>query len=260
MPFSFPFSAKGSTVYALHVADGSEIETRVVGGPSLSVYVGSGKERFGACTARREPARLAAGSLPILETGYTDGNGVRFHEESFVGRALGARSVVSFVRITADARHARAASTVRLVPWRTLARIAPARLGAGDRARLIVSHGANFTDGAMRWHVAAGTTRTFYAEWLHAPSVARYLHATPAAYHGARGIVVRFWRSRLDAGATFDVPEPAVQDAERGVLTQLISYGWRYSIGNPYEELSYAESLDAAEVSARRNDRSWVRR
>ena len=39
-------------------------------------------------------------------------------------------------------------------------------------------------------------------------------------------------------------------DAERGILTQLIAFGWRYSIGNPYEELSYAESLDAAEVAA----------
>ncbi|HVW90142.1 MAG TPA: hypothetical protein VHC01_11815, partial [Gaiellaceae bacterium] len=34
------------------------------------------------------------------------------------------------------------------------------------------------------------------------------------------------------------------------ILTQVISYGWRYSIGNPYEELSYAESLDAAEIAA----------
>ena len=41
-----------------------------------------------------------------------------------------------------------------------------------------------------------------------------------------------------------------MQNAERGILTQLIAYGWRYSIGNPYEELSYAESLDAAEVAA----------
>src|SRR5215831_14633205 len=82
VPLSFPFSAKGSTVYALHVADGSEIETRVVGGPSFSVYVGSGTERFGACASRRVPARLAAGSLPVLETGYTDGNGVRYRQES----------------------------------------------------------------------------------------------------------------------------------------------------------------------------------
>ncbi len=250
MPFSFPFTSNGSTVYALHVADGSELDTRVVGGPSLSVYVGSGGERFGSCTTRRQPARLVAGNLPILRTGYTDENGVRYRQESFVGRALGARSVVSFVRLTVDARHAPEAATVRLVASPSLTRIAPARLGARGRARLIVSRGANFSGGAMRWRVPAGTTRTLYAEWLLAPSVARYLHATPAAYRAARATVVGFWRSRLDAGATFDVPEPAVQDAERGVLAQLIAYGWRYSIGNPYEELSYAESLDAAEVAA----------
>ena len=250
VPLSFPFSSRGSTVYALHVADGSEIESRVVGGPSLSLYVGSGRERFGSCAARRRPAGLAAGYLPVIETGYTDANGVRYRQESFVGRALGARSVVSFVRLIADARHARRAATVRLVPWRTLTRIAPARLGANGRARLIVSRGANFDGRAMRWRVPAGATRTIYAEWLHGPSVAHYLHATPAAYDRARATVVRFWRSRLDAGATFDVPEPAVEDAERGVLTQLIAYGWRYSIGNQYEELSYAESLDAAEVAA----------
>jgi hypothetical protein len=250
VPLSFPFSSKGSTVYALQVADGSEIESRVVGGPSLSVYVGSGSERFGSCASRRQPARLAAGYLPVLETRYADENGVRYRQESFVGRTFGARSVVSFVRLTVDTLDAREPATVRLVPWRTLVRIAPARLGAGGRARLIVSRGANYSGGAMVWRVPAGTTRVIYAEWLHAPSAAHYLHATPAAYDAARATVVRFWRSRLAAHAMFDVPEPAVQDAERGVLAQLIAYGWRYSIGNQYEELSYAESLDAAEVAA----------
>src|SRR5205823_9985816 len=76
------------------------------------------------------------------------------------------------------------------------------------------------------------------------------LHATPRAYDAARATVVRFWRSKLSAGTTFSVPERAVQSAERGMLAQLIAYGWRYSIGNPYEELSYAESLDSAEVAA----------
>lgn len=250
LPLSFPFTSHGSTVFALHVADGSEIETRAAGGPSVSVFVGPGDERYGSCASRLRPARLAWGYLPILETAYADENGVRYRQESFVGRALGARSVVSFVRLTVDARRARKASTVRLVPWRSLERIAPARLGAGGRARLIVSSGANFRRGAMRWAVRPGTTRTIYAEWLHAPSAAHYLRATPAAYKRARATVVRFWRSKLGTAATFDVPEPAVENAERAVLTQLIAYGWRYSIGNQYEELSYAESLDAAEVAA----------
>jgi len=72
VPLSFPFTPHGSTVFALHVADGSEIITRRVGGPSLSIYVGSGSERYGSCSARLVPAKLAQGYLPILETSYTD--------------------------------------------------------------------------------------------------------------------------------------------------------------------------------------------
>jgi hypothetical protein len=254
LPLSYPFSSYGSTVYALHVADGSEIVTRRVGGPSLSIYVGSGKERYGSCAARLRPARLAEGYLPILETSYTDAGGVRYRQESFVGRAYGkvygARSIISFVRLDVDATRASRGATVRLVPWRLLTHSAPDRLALKGRARLIVSDGAEFAGGTVRYRVPRGETQTIYAEWLNAPSDARYLHANETAYDQARQTVATFWQSRLDQGASYEVPEPAAQDAERAILTQLISYGWRYSIGNPYEELSYAESLDAAEVAA----------
>ncbi len=252
LPLSFPFTSYGSTVFALHVADGSEIVTRRIGGPSLSVYVGSGSERYGSCPTRLQPARLAEGYLPILQTSYTDGAGVRYRQESFVGRAYGkygARSVISFVRLVVDARSASRGATVRLVPWRRLTHSAPDRLALGAQTRLIVSDEPEFVDGVVRYRVPAGETQTIYAQWLNAPSDARYVRATAAAYDTARATVARFWQSRLDEGATFDVPEPPVANAERGILTQLIAYGWRYSVGNPYEELSYAESLDAAEVA-----------
>ncbi len=253
IPLSFPFTSYGSTVFALHVADGSEVVTRRVGGASLGVYVGDGRERYGSCRARLQSARLADGYLPIVETSYTDAAGVRYRQESFVGRAYGAygaRSVISFVRLVVDARSASRGATVRLVPSRRLAHTAPDRLALGSQTRLIVSDEPDFVDGVVRYYVPAGELQTIYADWLNAPSDARYVHATAAAYDTARSTVAGFWQSRLDTGATFNVPEPAVQNAERGVLTQLIAYGWRYSIGNPYEELSYAESLDAAEVAA----------
>jgi hypothetical protein len=253
VPLSYPFTSYGSPMYALHVADGSEIITRRVGGPSLQIFVGgAGKERYGSCLARLRPARLAQGHLPILQTAYEDGGGVRYVQESFVGRAygaFGARSVISFVKLVVDARRASRGATVRLVPWRRLAHSAPDRLALKGQTRLIVSDGAQFVDGVARYRVPPGEKETVYAEWLNAPSDARYVHADSQTYEVARATVVKFWESRLDAGATFSVPEPAVQDAELGVLTQLVSFGWRYSIGNPYEELSYAESLDAAEVA-----------
>ena len=240
-------------MFALHVADGSELITRRVGGPSLTVDVGNGSERYGSCSARLKPAHLAEGYLPVLQTGYVDAAGVRYHQESFVGRAFGkygARSVISFVRLVVDARGASHGATVRLVPWRRLAHSAPDRLALGGQTRLIVSDGGEFVQGVVRYTVPAGEQQTIYLEWLNAPSDARYVHANAATYDAARATVVNFWQSRLDTGATFDVPEPAIQNAERGILTQVIANGWRYSIGNPYEELSYAESLDAAEIAA----------
>jgi hypothetical protein len=254
LAFSFPFTSYGSTVYALHVADGSQIVTRRVEGPSLTVNVGDGTERYGSCVARSRPARLAEGYLPVLETSYTDAGGVHYRQESFVGRAYGkkygARSVISFVRLEVDARRATRGATVRLVPWRLLTHSAPDRLSLKGRTRLIVSDGAEFAGGVVRYRVPRGATQTIYAEWLNGPSDARYVHATEAVYDKALSTVEAFWQARLDQGAGFDVPEEPVQDAEDGILTQLISFGWRYSIGNPYEELSYAESLDAAEVAA----------
>lgn len=253
VPLSFPFTPYGSTVFALHVADGSQIVTRRTDGASLTIDVGSGSERYGSCSARLGQAHLAEGYLPILQTTYRDVGGARYRQESFVGRAYGkygARSVISFVRLDVDATHAPRGATVRLVPWKLLAHSAPDRLALKGQTRLIVSAGAQFAHGVVSYHVPAGQKETIYAEWLNAPSDAHYLHANAASYAAARAIVVSFWQSKLAEGATFSVPEPAVQDAESAILTQLISYGWRYSIGNPYEELSYAESLDAAEVAA----------
>jgi hypothetical protein len=253
LPFSFPFTSHGSTVFALHAADGSQIFTRRFDGPSLTVDVGSGSERYGSCSARLRPARLADGWLPILDTAYTDANGVRYAQESFVGRVngkAGTRSVISFVRLVIDARTARADAMVRLVPSEHLAASGSDRLSLGRGTRLIVSRGARLAGGVAAFRVRAGARTTIYAEWLHAPSVAPHVRASAATYRRARRTVVAFWRSKLAAGAAIHVPEPAVQDAVDGVLTQVIAYGWRYSIGNPYEELSYEESLDSAEVAA----------
>ena len=39
-------------------------------------------------------------------------------------------------------------------------------------------------------------------------------------------------------------------DAQRALLVQNLELSWRYSIGNAYEEASFPESLDQAQVMA----------
>ena len=39
-------------------------------------------------------------------------------------------------------------------------------------------------------------------------------------------------------------------DAQRALLVQNLGLTWRYSIGNPYEQFSFPEGVDVAQVSA----------
>jgi len=73
---------------------------------------------------------------------------------------------------------------------------------------------------------------------------------TARSYASARSSVVRYWQGRLATGARIDVPERYVENALRGLLVQNLELTWRYSAGNPYEEFSFPESVDGAEVLA----------
>ena len=249
LPLSYPYTAYGSTTFALHVADGSQIVTGRIGGPSLSVYVGArGRERYGACLSRLRAARLAEGYLPILQTSYVDRDGVRYRQESFAGRVSDAPGTISFVRLTIDARKARAGAVVRLVASAGRQTATGDRLTSGKGDRLIVGAGGRFTRGAFQFEVAAGQSTVIFADWLNAPSPAGLLLADEPTYDAARERVVAFWKERLEAGAHFSVPEKRVNDAQKALLIQQMAHTWRYSVGNPYQELSFAEGLDTAEV------------
>ena len=202
--FGQPDGPFGAGSVALHLADGSQIVSDRIGGPTLSVDVGH--ERYGSCLARLATPRLFGGYLPILETSYVDADGTRYEQESFAARPAGTRSLTSFVRLN---------------------------VGPGGRIRLMSTSGAALVGG-----------RTLYAAWDGGAPRA----IDRAAYERARTSVIRFWRRRLEEGTTFVVPERRVVDAERNLLIQNLIMGWRYSIGNAYEEFSYPESLDVAQV------------
>jgi hypothetical protein len=221
LPFTLPLSVGGARGFGLHVADGSQIFVRRAGGPSATVYVGrSGTERFGSCVTRLAPTSLADGYLPILDVGYVDGAGVRYREESFVGRARGS-SLVSFIHLAADASSASSPAVIRL---------------------------ATSSGRAVRTVVRPGTVAQLDAAFIHAG--AQIEQVPPEDYAAARAGVASFWQGALSSLPQYDVPETHVRDAERAVLIEELEMTWRYSVGNAYEELSFAEALDVAQVMA----------
>ncbi len=249
LPFAQPLGVRGAREVALHVADGSEILSRAASGPSLRIFVGPrGRERYGSCLARLAPARLADGFLPILQTDYVDAGGTRYRQESFAVRGLGTGALVSFVRLTVDARSG-AGAVLRLVPRQAdpAARTAQRAVLPGE---LVFSEGGLLEGSSVSYRVGVGESLTLYAGWLAQPSDVQPSSIDERTYELARQRLVDFWYARLQASPMFDVPEKVVRDAERSLLVQNLALTWRYSVGNQYEEFSFAEALDAAEVMA----------
>jgi hypothetical protein len=216
LPFGVPLGVRGaSDRVALHLLDGGAILADRAGGASLRISVGpGGGEPYGSCHRRLGEAALANGWLPILRTSYVDGSGVRYRQESFTARSRA--GLTSYVRLTADTRGARAA------------------------ARAVV----RFPGGSIS--VPVRKSRTFVVSWPLGSKRAGL--GDDASYDTARAGLVRYWQGRIAEGVRVEVPERAVQDAARALLVQDLLLTWRYSVGNQYEQFSFPEGIDVAQV------------
>lgn len=249
LPFGQPLGARGAGSVALHVADGSQVIAERVGGRRLTILVGKqGRDRYGSCLSRLVQARLADGYQPILRTTYTDAARVRYRQESFAAQTSETGSLVSFIRLDVDASKS-LARTVQL-------RLSPSLGGLRRRGNSLVRRGSTFLAfsaggvvrrSALTYRIRRGTKRTVYLAWINYPA-RRGLAVDAARYERARRAVRAYWNKRLQEGTQIVVPERRVNDAYRNLLIQNHLLTWRYSIGNPYEQFSFPESVDVAEV------------
>src|SRR4051794_26970970 len=211
VPIADPPAAAGTSAVNLHVADGSEIVARRVGGTSLRVLVGpSGTEPYGSCVQRLSTPRLRNGWLPLLNVEYTDSADTRYSQESFSTQIDGVLTAAVAMKVDAQGP-----TTLQL--------------------------------GSVVVHLARGDEKTVTVAWTP-DGGARLL--SPNTYLDARARFEKAWRDRVAQGIAVSVPEPLVENALRALLVQNLILGWRYSIGNPYEEFSFPEGPDVAQVMA----------
>ena len=249
VPFGQPLGARGAGSVALHVADGSQVIAERVGGRRLTILVGAqGRERYGSCLTRLGQARLADGYQPIMTTTYTDADRVRYRQESFAARTSETGSLVSFIRLDVDASRASAkAAQVRLRPSLGGLRKRGNSLVRGGSTFLAFSPGGAVKRSALTYRIRRGTKQTLYLAWINYPG-RRGLAVNAARYESARRAVRAYWTKRLAEGTQIVVPEQRVNDAYRNLLVQNLLLTWRYSTGNAYEQFSFPESVDVAEV------------
>jgi len=166
LAFGRPDDNAGARAVDLHVADGSQIVSRRVRGPSLSVDVGlRATERYGSCLARLAPAKLGGGYLPILKTSYRDATGVRYSQESFATQIPQTGRLVSFIRVTIDPRHSgHPRARVRFTASLKGLHRAGNQLRHGRKTALVFSQGARrVRDGSVTYSTVGGRKRTVYA-------------------------------------------------------------------------------------------------
>jgi len=251
LPFGRPDGPEGASEVELHIADGSQIVSRDVDGPRLTVGVGrAGRERYGSCLVRLQTPRLDGGYLPILETSYTAADGVRYRQESFATVIPETGSLVSFVRVVVNPRLAHRKSGIgylRLTPSVRGLRQVGDGLRRGDGTRLLFSDGARFNGTSLVYATRPRKALTVYAAWLDQARPTKPLELDRASYEQAKRSMIRYWNRRLSEGATYAVPEKRVHDAERNLLIQNMLMSGRYSLGNAYDGWSF-ELIDVAEV------------
>src|SRR5262245_53061943 len=250
LPFAWP-TLFGAQAIALHVADGGSIYASRTNGPKLTISVGSGaRERYGSCLARLATPQLLGGYLPVLETRYVDAGGVHYAQESFAARIGVTRSLVSFVRLTADARPSD--HPVRLgfaTSARHLTLAGDGTISRGANTHLFVSEGARVRGSTVTYVVPPGEARTVYVGWLIDPAPTSEFTLDEDSYVSARQALATFWARKLSVGATFDVPERRVENAVRSLLIQNLALAWRYSAGNGYHSHVFTpEAIDTAGV------------
>jgi hypothetical protein len=235
--------------FALHVADGSQVISRRANGRRATIYVGAaGAERYGSCLSRLAVPELAEGYLPVLRVRYTDADGIRYVEESFVARDPRTGALASYIRIEARGGDSSAAAA-RIRVSVSDANVASAghELRAGGRTVLAFAGDGRLDGGAsLRFDLdlTDGTPATVYLVRPIDPT-GGHPRADAAAYAAARTRSIAAWKRRLAGGASVEVPEPLVANAMRNLLIQNLQLSWHYSLGNAYEGFYQSESSAA---------------
>ena len=251
IPFGQPSGPVDRGSIALHVADGSQIISDKSGNRSMRIFVGTaGAERYGECIADLAQPALHEGYLPVLDTNYTDYDGIRYQQESFATDIPGSDIIASYVKLSASAGDSHQASTefrFNECPTCNLVQQGNRLVDSAGKTYAYFSPGATYSNGDLVYNIdlhRQSDNSVYIVRVNEAAANAPDVTADASGYRDALKETSDYWKGRLGQGATFDVPEPLVMDAQRNLLIQNLLMNWRYSIGNAYEAFYQPESSD----------------
>lgn len=251
--FGKPAKSTGGSDCALHVADGSEIITRQFKtGRRTTFFVGKeGDELFGSNIEQLKEPKLHDGYQPILISGYTDKQGVSYRQESFATYVSQTKSLVSFIRLAAQAKKDGKILFRVKVAKRGLT-VEGNRLVKDGKTYIVFQPGASYAEPYLTYSMklSKGSQTVVHVARLNQPKECKDITLGEKLFTHEHKKVCEYWDNCLSKGARFEVPEKLAMDAMQNLLIQNIFMGWRYSIGNAYERYYPNESGNPVTILA----------
>jgi hypothetical protein len=253
--YPIPLGAPGAATKARLLGDGSSINVlarqpswRGETGIPVTFRVGMKREVFGSDPRQLDGPKYADGYLPIVQTNYRHENAT-YSEEVFadVDAPENGLALVRFT--TTDGANGRVEAQIEGTA------IYKAKDGVvfDDAGKVLACFDKNWTfnpaRNTLRAELKSGTPAylAFFTKAGDAP-------IDLAEYDKRREACAKRWNDLLARGATFDVPEPVVNNAWRaatiGNFILLTGDEARYSHGNQYAKLYIGEGGDFTRTMA----------
>lgn len=243
VPLGYPGCLCGAGDFALCVADGSEIISSRVTGLKTSFYLD--RELFGHSLSRLKEPRLLGGYLPCLINEYEDCRGNVYIKETFTGKVEETEGLVAFVKIekiktTGD-------SMLRIKPGDGTYHISSKKLlDCDNMVFMMFSRTPVLNDGYLELNLDLNSP--LYMARYNNPSPFGSFSMDGKRYEKELVSMKDYWEKTLKTDTEITVPERRVMDAKKNLLIQNLCLGYRYSIGNQYEDFFQPESSDTADV------------
>ncbi|HHW32279.1 MAG TPA: hypothetical protein GXX20_11525 [Clostridiaceae bacterium] len=93
-----------------------------------------------------------------------------------------------------------------------------------------------------------GTDKTIFVARLNDPGTCGDFILNAERYETEKAELKQYWDTKLNNGTVVSVPEEIVMNAMKNLLIQNLYLGWRYSVGNAYEDFYQPEGNDTAKV------------
>lgn len=245
LALGYPDTQKRKSAFALCVADGSQIISEKHDGAKITFCLGTKEEVFGSSLTRLKEPALLHGYLPVLINEYEDSEACTYTKETFSCLMDDDAPLISFTKIAFSGKAAKKPLILKV----SSSGMSKQGLDVvSDDGRIYLRFSSEFNMSGDKITLPMSSGVAVYIARYNEPWPYMDLLADANSYNKELSKLKHYWDDTLNTDIKIMVPEENVMNAMKNLLIQNLCMGWRYSIGNQYDDFFLPESSDCADI------------